>query len=99
MYIEKAPSDRSKCKTCMNIIPKGALRLTSSLMGTGDKMCIPCLKAALLLVGISLTGLTDKDMALLTAKILKGELRREQLMFDYDSEMPAHRKYSEEADA
>lgn len=58
---------------------------STGTVGTGDKMCIPCLKAALLLAGISLTTLTDEDAALLTAKILKGELRREQLMFDPNS--------------
>lgn len=99
MYIEKAPSNRSTCKTCRRRIPKGVLRVTSSGMGTGDKMCIPCLKAELLLAGISLTLINDKDFALLTAKLLKGELKREQLMFDYDSEMEAGRDIGEETDA
>ena len=72
LVIERAPSGRSSCGKCRQLIPKDSIRVRFSAYRESANLCVNCIRSEFALNGVSMVPLTDRDFADRTVARLKG---------------------------
>jgi len=72
LVIEKAKSGRSACSKCHQLISKGAPRVRFSAYRESANICLNCIRSELVLLGVSLVPLTERDFADIAAARMMG---------------------------